>query len=199
MRGPFDLRDPAHSFKMACSEDYSEHLLNKKTVPALQKFLQERGIRPGKRKKSELLELATKAIKYDLPTEDKVDNDAELAEIRRQVCGNSTVHPSALPSSDWTSNLRNIPSVTLVHAFSYFKEICQWDSGRLKRYRDDLGWKLHKSGHIQDVNMMKITDDAVYLRAKCTPTTRLSEKPYSLWILVTKDGDVVCGECTCVA
>ena len=184
---------------MAESAEGGEAFWQKQTVPAIKKYLKEHGATAVKRKKAELIGLAVKARKLNL---EPVGNGSESAlyESRRAINGDIQSHPCTIPESAWSKNLRKIPSVTLACAFTYCSDTCGWDSGRVKRYRDDLGWQLHKAGHVHDVMMHgDMNAGFVYVKGKCTPTTRLNEKPYDLWIMLKENGDVVCGERTCVA
>ena len=72
-------------------------------------FLRECVVPVGKRKRSELLDLKIKAIKYDLEAEKSHDDDGDLAAENRKIHGIDITHISSLESSNWTSDLRTIP------------------------------------------------------------------------------------------
>lgn len=75
----------------------------------------------------------------------------------------------------------------------------RWSEERLGAYKDDNGFRLFLSKHIDMVEIHDIVDtDYVYILATCVPETRQSENPYCTWILVEKNGQVKSGGCSCV-
>ena len=58
------------------------------------------------------------------------------------------------------------------------------------------------SGHVQVVEYNPIDAESPYcaLRAKITPSQRITEKPHQAWVYLDKtSGSVNCAHCTCVA
>ena len=166
-------------------------------MPFLRQFLQSRGVTIGGKRREELLELCIRAHNLDLPQERTHDDDAQHGELARTVSGRRLPHPSSLPSA-WKADMRCLPRTSLVDIIEYLRTKCGWTNGRLRRYQDDRGYLLHQSGHVADMKLTAL-DGFTYVRGTCTPQTRLSGKPYDLWVLLTQDGEIVTGECTCTA
>ena len=94
---------------MANRGEFTENDNRKNKVLEFLWFLRECVVPVGKRKRSELLDLAIKAIKYDLEAEKSHDDDGDLAAENRKIHGIDITHISSLESSNWTSDLRTIP------------------------------------------------------------------------------------------
>ena len=162
--------------------------------PFLKRFLQQCGITIGDKGKDELLDLCIRAHTFGLPQERVEEDENKQAEWARTVHGQTLPHPSSL-QSPWQTDLRSLALTFLVDIITYLRTKCGWTDGRLKRYKDDRGYLLHRSGHVTGVKL-NTHDGCTYVRGQCTPQTRLSAQPYEPWILLTADGDVVTEECT---
>ena len=167
------------------------------TVNELKKFLGERDVTIGTRRKPDLVRLAVDAAELDLEVK-SIDADAHVIEKRR-IDGCLIDHPSKIPLCSWTQDFRNSPAVSLALVFKFIREYCDWEESRVNHYRRDKSWLLHKSGHVQGAKIAMLPNGLSYIQGTCTPTTRLSAQPYTVWILLRGAGDVLCGECTCTA
>ena len=71
----------------------------------------------------------------------------------------------------------------------------------LNEYKEEKAFCLFDSGWLKEI-YQKITDDSEYcfLKAKCTHSVKISDKPLSACICANKnDGFIVSAYCTCVA
>ena len=61
---------------------------------------------------------------------------------------------------------------------------------------------LYESGHVSDVEFNNISDclKFCYVLGKVVPQAGIGENPYTVWVcLNTTDGDILTGECGCLA
>ena len=171
--------------------------LQEQTVPVLKRYLQQRGVTVGTRRKGELVDLCLRAHTLGLSRERTEDDEGRHSELARTVAGSVLPHPASL-ETPWDANMRPLPMVSILDAFGYLSEKCGWDMARLKRFKDDRGYLLHQSGHVSNVKQNRHGSFS-YVRGQCTPQTRLSAKPYDLWLLISEEGQIITGQCTCTA
>ena len=94
-----------------------------------------------------------------------------------------------------------MPDIESCDVLVYFMRCCGWNHERLANYKQDNGYRLHMSCHIDDVKAAYHTHPGyLYLKSTCMPETRQNAQPYEVWVLVNKtSGEVISGGCTCVA
>ena len=171
--------------------------LQDQNVPFLKRYLQDRSVSVGTKRKEELLALCVRAHTIGLQQECLGDNDAQHGELARMAAGQTLPHQSAL-QSPWVADMRGLPRTSLIDVFNYLRIKAGWSTDRLRRYQDDRGYLLHQSGPVTDMKL-NIHESYAYVRGLCTPQTWLSARPYDLWILLAEDGEIITGECTCTA
>ncbi|XP_062576556.1 uncharacterized protein LOC134238447 [Saccostrea cucullata] len=75
-----------------------------------------------------------------------------------------------------------------------------WDPPRLKLYKQDNGYKLYTSSHVDNVKLHYFENVACfYIKCQTVPETRQQAAPYQTWILVSEGGQIQSGGCSCVA
>ena len=172
---------------------------SKFSVQNLQNFLRARGIPYTKKKKEELVTLATRAnsIYAELEPDDheKSDQKRRKVLVEKQVCD--------LSKSKVTYNVDLSPifALRLPCVFVYLVEQCKWTNTRLAKYEKDDGYLLYESGHVEMVKRGDIQKHTqhFYLTAAVKPEQRQTQDRYSVWLLIERNGTIISGGCQCVA
>lgn len=77
---------------------------------------------------------------------------------------------------------------------------CKWDSHRLQSYKNDNGFRLISSNHIEHVQISEtFQNNYMYIKSDCIPETRQTSDPYKTCVLARQSGQIVSGGSTCVA
>ena len=178
----------------------SEKFFTKQTVKWLKGYLKDRNVQADDRRKADLVKLAWKASQIGVEKTPKDDNTEQDGVHRRTI--NKIILPDPSTLHCWNEDLSNISGMNINDVFIYGADTCGWGNGRLKRYKEDNSWQLHKSRHVHSVSTSSVERDGCqyhYVKGKCLPETKQSEAPYSLWILLNSNMDVITGQCDCVA
>ncbi|XP_071492191.1 uncharacterized protein [Diadema antillarum] len=174
--------------------------MDQKTVLELKKILSDRGIPCYGKRREELVTLAEKAIKLYNEIEDR---DHKLSERKRRhvAAEDGSVVDLNGKTVQWTSDLKEMPSITLGDVFAYLTVECRWSSQRLKHHKSDDGYHMFVDKHVEMVEVGKIVDitDFVYIRGKVKPEQRHSADRYLTWLLCCSSGEVKSAGCGCVA
>lgn len=172
-------------------------------VPELQRFLRDRGISTGNSRKDHLIRLAEAAADMNVPSvapDDYHSMSVSRRTVGDPVTGNDIVLSDVDKVTGWTPNLTMLPTIEIGDVMVYLLGTCGWTNDRLKTYKTDNSFQLFQANHVYDVNCCILRDGHfIYIRSKCVPETRQSEKPYDTWVLLDKSGSVKSGGCTCVA
>ncbi|KAJ8305296.1 hypothetical protein KUTeg_015841, partial [Tegillarca granosa] len=92
----------------------------------------------------------------------------------------------------WTKDLSNLPDVESCDIMLYLLKCCGWSDTKLRRYKSDDGYRLHLENHVDNVEYCSLLDlSYFYIRSTCIPQTRQNETPYTVWILITSDGEIM--------
>lgn len=142
-------------------------------VPELKCFLSDRGIKTSGKRKDELIELSLKA-RDTYEVLEASDHDKSVYNRRRILKNDVTIINVNGCHVNWSSNLQNMPTKGLGDVFAYLLTNCQWTPERLRNFRKDDGYLLHKDRHVENVEMGHITGhcDVVYIRGNIKPEQR---------------------------
>ena len=171
------------------------------TVPQLRTYLQQRLVSSSKYNRRKLVQLAKYAEDLNLEVLDE-DDYRDMCESRRKIVtkdGKETIIIDVSLVKQWSEDLKEMPDICTGDIMIYLLNTCQWSEDRLKRYKQDNGYKLYQDNHVSDVQLHKTKHDFFYVRGTCVPETRQSSDPYITWILVDTTGYIKSGGCTCVA
>ena len=209
----------------------SPHDFSKWTCRDLTNYLQSRDIRCSKLKKDRLVDLATKVQDLDLALVEGSDETTCLDDFFRVTINThsgSPVECELNKESHYIPDLRNLPQFSFGDIFAYCLDVCDWSSSRLKSYKNDDGFRLFRSNHIDKVqlsqvsksmlilnlylkcvhNSFQVADDVhkaplpltiTLVKAACIPETRQSNAPYTPEVMLDDTGIVLKGRCTCPA
>ncbi|XP_070533496.1 uncharacterized protein [Ptychodera flava] len=171
-----------------------------RTVPDLKDFLQKRGVTVSNYRKQDLVKLCVAAATLDVQPIDRDDSE-ELSRIRRtvKVGDGSGLVDDHRRLKRWSGDLSTMPDVSLPDVLIWLKTGCNWTSERLRKHEQDKGYLLYKGNHIYGVTYAATKHRHFYIKSLCIRQEKQKESPYEPWVLVSKDGEVVSGGCTCVA
>lgn len=173
--------------------------MDKKTVSELKKILTDRGIPCNGKLRAELVTLAQKAVKL---YREREGCDHELSERKRRcvVVEDGTVDLNG-KTVQWTSDLKELPSITCGDVFAYLTVEFGWSSQRLKQHKSDDGYRMFVDKHIEMVEVGRIVDtnDFLYVRGKVKPEQRHTAERYVTWLLCCSTGEVKSAGCGCIA
>ncbi|CAG2254832.1 unnamed protein product [Mytilus edulis] len=191
-----------HPFYDRQFQSQNTNKLKKYSVQELRSYLLSRLIAATKFNKRKLIELAEYA--HDLKLEIIEEDDyKDLCKERRRIStkeGQSHYVIDVSEVTDWTVDLRRVPSVETGDIIIYLFSTCQWSDDRLRDYKQHNGYKLYMCKHISDMKLYKTdTLGYMYVHANCVPETRQSADPYNTWVLMDSTGYLKSGGCTCVA
>ncbi|KAJ8315766.1 hypothetical protein KUTeg_007916 [Tegillarca granosa] len=82
-----------------------------------------------------------------------------------------------------------LPDVSTIAFSDWLKDLANWDTEHLQRYKEDKSNKLYQQNHVDNVRLYPIPNS----------DTREDDQPYTTWIRVDRKGVVKLGGCTCVA
>ena len=174
-----------------------------RTVAELKEYLTERGIQTSIYNRERLVVLASAAADIGLePESDPLDVKREHDHERRTIVlstGETTLLPDVKDITDWQCDLAYIPNIEMGDIMVYLMTSCGWIKSRLSSYKNDNSYKLFENKHVDNVMLKTFENDYTYVMSTCLPETRQNEKPYQTWLLLSKDGSVKSGGCTCVA
>ena len=174
-----------------------------RAVAELKEYLTERGIQTSIYNRDRLVVLARAAADIGLePESDPLDVKREHDHERRTIVlstGETTLLPDVKDITDWQCDLAYIPNIEMGDIMVYLMTSCGWIKSRLSSYKNDNSYKLFENKHVDNVMLKTFENDYTYVMSTCLPETRQNEKPYQTWVLLSKDGSVKSGGCTCVA
>ncbi|XP_070550275.1 uncharacterized protein [Ptychodera flava] len=175
--------------------------VKKMKVPELRKFLKSRNVTCGEATKAQLVELSVLTLELDVRAIADDDYEKSLGERRTVIDGGrQVVLPDPNVITQWESSLKMMPKIDIADVFVYLISHCCWSTSRMKKYRYDRGYRLYKDGNIIGVQLHPMPDvNHLYVMGDCVRETSVREKPYKTWLLLSEEGDIVSGGCTCVA
>ncbi len=169
-------------------------------VPELREVLKQRGVPSSNKLKDELLELSKKAVKVYKPIE---PCDHENSEHARRKVITTKGHEVDLYGRkvNWSTNLKNLPDLTLSHVFRYCVGHCGWTTERLCNYTADDGYRMFCSNHVVRVELGVISahSEHIYIKGSIIPEQRQSDDRYDTWLLVSTRSYIVSAGCECTS
>ena len=173
--------------------------LSKWKVETLRSYLKERGVSlSGSNRKANLIEKVVYAEKLGLrvlPTQ--TERSSEISANRGSIL---LVDGAQIPSpkgikDHWFEGSEYFPDLTLDIVQSYGEL-----SESMKAFKE--GKNLQNSGHVKSVLFHRISDTVKFsfIKASVVPQTRISERPYTVWVCLRNDTSLILtGECNCLA
>ncbi len=169
-------------------------------VDGLKNVLKERGVPSSNKRKSELLELAEKAVKVYTPLE-ACDHAASEHKRRKVTTLDGKEVDLYNRKVNWTTNIKDLPNITLSHVFRYCVRHCEWTTERLCTYTADDGYKMFLSGHVirVEIGLISSHSEHIYVKGSIIPEQRQGDDRYNTWILISKRSFIVSAGCECTA
>ena len=170
------------------------------TVQQLREFLNSRGVPNAGKQRQELETLARKADEVYTAREEC--DRAESEKKRRCVrAHDGSVRDLNEKTVAWTKDLKKLPFITCTDVFVYLSVDCSWTRERMKRHKEDDGYRMFIDNHVEEVELGTIQgdNDFLYVRGRVKPEQRQTASRYSTWILCAASGEVKSGGCGCVA
>lgn len=171
-------------------------------VPALQKYLQDRGVTFTGKRKEDLVQICQACSVIPLPTDPNFTCHDSARDLKEKLRALKLTDP--LNIDGFTSDLSELPPVGLYDIFNYLLETrTDYDDKKLKAYKSADDFRLFKDGAVEDLAYSVNGDHELgIVKAKVKPTqkkkTYLNESTYSVWLAVKKDaGTVVAARCVC--
>ena len=167
-------------------------------MDCLRKFLSERGVPHAAAKKDDLVRKCLLAQELELPVAPSSEKRDE--EIQNRRTEKLKVDSICIPlperiSQGWIKGSSCFPNVVTASLEVYSRK-----STSFKALNEGLN--LYHANHIKNVEFNNISDCVrfCFIRGSCVPQTRVNEVPYVVWVCInTQSGDVLTGECNCVA
>ena len=107
--------------------------------------------------------------------------------------------PLKLEANKWKGEVSLWSTVDLGKIFSFIINKKAFDTEYVGHYKTKKAYSYFMSGFVNEVFVCKVSADKVILKGTVKPSQKVREDPRSVWILCTKDGDVLCAYCTCTA
>lgn len=155
-------------------------------VADLKRFLLERGVSCSFSRKFGLVKLCELAVELTLeviPTDD--EGDYKVMDIKRRTVeenGVNVIIPSPTDDITWYKRLTSLPDIQTCDILVFFMTYCKWDSHRLQSYKNDNGFRLFSSNHIEHVQISEtFQNNYLYIKSDCIPETRQTSDPYKTW------------------
>ena len=170
------------------------------TVPQLREFLNSRGVPNSGKRRQELETLARKANEAYTAREacDRAESERKRRCVREL---DGSVRDLNGRTVAWTKDLKKLPSITCTDVFVYLSVDCAWTPERMKRHKEDDGYRMYIDNHVEEVELGTIQGENkfMYVRGRVRPEQRQTASRYSTWILCASSGEVKSAGCGCVA
>ena len=180
------------------------------TVSALKNFLRERKMKVSGRKEELVALVFAAKLRPDLapPAAGAAAVELEKEEHYKGLLrANTETLPDPEQLSNWESEASSIakwPPMMSMDIASYLNSI---DDIPLRKrlmadYKDQKGYSYFSSGWMGEIQYHHISQDSKYcfLKTKCTPSQRVSNGPWNVWVVVEKkSGEVLSAFCQCFA
>lgn len=131
-----------------------------------------------------LCELAVELTLEVIPTDD--EGDYKVMDIKRRTVeenGVNVIIPSPTDDITWYKRLTSLPDIQTCDILGFFMTYCKWDSHRLQSYKNDNGFRLFSSNHIEHVQISEtFQNNYLYIKSDCIPETRQTSDPYKTWV-----------------
>ncbi len=94
-------------------------------------------------------------------------------------------------------DLRGLPSLVIGDVFVYLTTNCDWTRERLKKFKQDDGFRMYLDKYVEDMEVAKMNDvlNYMYVMAKVKPEQRQTTDRYQTWILCNRHGEVKSAGC----
>jgi len=170
-------------------------------VSELKLYLQDRGVSCSDHRKHVLIELCQKSEDLGLAII-KTPDDFVASTAARQtvnIAGERVKLPDLNQLADWCDDLKMMPDIEWTHVIVYLMESCGWNAQQVTSYKDTRGFALKDSNHLDKVKLHRLHADHqhLYIKADCHRQTSLSEKPYTVWVLLSLTGQIRSAGCQC--
>ena len=172
------------------------------SVGQLQHFLTKRGKSVSGTKK----ELAARALVafesndpiLDCPKDLTERLEREYQELIKKL---QIQDPRQLDDGVWIDDLKTWPSLNLGHIFHYILSTKAFETSYIGQYKAHKAYSYFKSSHVHQVltYLPPGSDDLVIVKSSVTPSMKVYDKPWSLWILISKSSGVISAYCLCTA
>lgn len=177
-------------------------------VSSLKEFLSLRGL-SGEGTKAELVALTYARSRLSLPC---VPSQSEVLRLNKEdydkILSTQDIPDPLALSEKWCDEKEGIahwPPTFLSDIFSYINTVNPTIgivNKYLSEYKVGKAYEYFKSDLLKEVFYHNIKRDhpSCLLRAKCTPSQRLSDTDHDVWACIDKEsGDVKAAYCTCTA
>ena len=170
-------------------------------VDELKKILSDRGIPCAGKTKEELRGLVEKGwCRYEV--KEGCDHEESERKRRRVVGDDGYVIDLNGRSVEWTTSLKDCPSLSLGDVFAYLIKSCQWTPERLTKFKDDDGYLMFVDNHVETVVLGLIdgVNTHVFVKGSVMPEQRQTAQRYHTWLLLnSRNSEVISAGCECVA
>jgi len=172
------------------------------SVGQLQFYLMRRGKSTSGIKK-DLAARALVAFECNEPVVDcpkDITNRLEM-EYKNLVKKLQIEDPRQLEEDVWLNDLTTWPSIDLGHIFHYVLSTKAFDTNYIGQYKARKAYSYFKSSHVHEIltYMPPGSDDLVIVKSSVTPSMKVYDKPWDLWILISKSSGVISAYCLCTA
>lgn len=173
------------------------------TTGQLQHYLMRRGKATSGNKK----DLAARAL-VSFESNDKVlDCPKDITDRLEKEYGNllfklNIEDPNKVDDSLWSQDLTTWPNVNLGHIFHFILTTKAFDTSYIGQYKVKKAYSYFASSRIHQVltyNPTTLTNHVI-IKSSVTPSMKVSDKPWKLWILCSKStGVIISAYCQCTA
>lgn len=170
------------------------------TVAELKYYLAQRGLAQDGTK----LDLAARALvayeKNEPIRKDIKSLEDELKDTYKKLLRvNNIQDPNLISNEDWVDDVSLWPRMDLGKVFSYIINKKAFETEYIGQYKAKKAYSYFMSGFVHEIVVYCPSQDEVILKGNVTPSQKIREKPRNVWVLCSKNGDVICANCSCTA
>ena len=108
--------------------------------------------------------------------------------------------PYKLHADSWINDPLKWPSVEYGDIYTYLIDNPKlFSHEKMKNYKSLEAHAYFKDGWVQTIFHVKSDAGHYIMKCKVIPSQRVTEEPHQPWVVISKDGSVVTGHCTCKA
>ncbi|KAI4455229.1 atp-dependent dna helicase [Holotrichia oblita] len=112
----------------------------------------------------------------------------------------NNVDPYILTPDYLSADFNLVPSASMIDLMYYLILTHSFYNGKqLKAYKSLQAYKYYEAGYVQQVLTKRMNSDAHLIVSKVMHSQKRNEKPPQVWVIVSTDGAISTGYCTCMA
>ena len=100
---------------------------------------------------------------------------------------------------NWLDDVSVWPRIDLGKVISYIINKKAFETDYIGQYKAKKAYSYFMSSFVHEIVAICPSQEKIVLKGNVAPSQKIREKPRKVWVLSSKNGDIICANCSCTA